>query len=92
MVLQRAPWWGGVFERMVRMTKRCLKKIVGRAKLTYDELIIAVIEVEAVINSRPLSSDDLEEPALQHTSSMDAGCSLYLMLSTVRMLRKMTLW
>ena len=29
--VERAPWWGGVFERMVGMTKRCLKKMVGRA-------------------------------------------------------------
>jgi len=28
--LARAPWWGGVFEHMVRMTKRCLKKIVKK--------------------------------------------------------------
>ena len=63
--IERAPWWGGFFERMVRMTKRCLKKMIGRAKLTYDELVTAVTEVEAVINSRPLSyisSDDMDEP------------------------------
>ena len=63
--IEKAPWWGGVFERMVRMTKRCLKKVVGRAKLTYDELTTVVTEVEAVLNSRPLtyvSADDIEEP------------------------------
>ena len=32
--LERAPWWGGVYERMVRMTKRHLKKMVGRARLS----------------------------------------------------------
>ncbi len=29
--LPKAPWWGGVFERMIRLTKRCLRKILGQA-------------------------------------------------------------
>ena len=63
--IERAPWWGGFFEHMVRMSKRCLKKMIGRAQLTYDELVTALTEVEAVINSRPLtyiSTEDLDEP------------------------------
>ena len=63
--VEYAPWWGGVFERMVRSTKRCLRKMIGRASLTRDEMLTAVIEIEGVINSRPLSyisSSDLEEP------------------------------
>ena len=54
-----------MFERMIRMTKCCLKKIVGRAKLSQDEFTMLITEVEGVINSRPisyLSSDDTEEP------------------------------
>ena len=61
----KAPWWGGVFERMVRSIKRCLKKIIGKAKFTPDELLMAITEVEMVINSRPLSyvsASDVEEP------------------------------
>ena len=63
--IERAPWWGGCFECMVQMTKRCLKKTIGCAKLTYDELITAVTKVDSIINSRPLSyisSDDMDEP------------------------------
>ena len=59
------PGGGGIFERMVRSTKQCLKKTIGRARLTYDELLTSLIEVEMVINSRPLtyvSPDDLQEP------------------------------
>ena len=61
----KAPWWGGVFERLIRSVKRCLKKILGLPRLTYDELFTALVEVELVLNSRPLtvvSADDLEEP------------------------------
>ena len=62
---EKAPWTGGVFERMVRSMKRCLKKIIGKATLSYDELLTVVTELEMVLNSRPLSylsSEDIEEP------------------------------
>ena len=63
--LERAPWWGGAFERMVKSTKQCLHKMIKRAHLSMDELLTALAKIEAVINSRPLSymsHDDVEEP------------------------------
>ena len=64
-ILEKAPWWGGFFERMIQSVKRCVRKVIGKAILTYDELSMVLAEVEATLNSRPisyLSSEDIEEP------------------------------
>ena len=54
-ILQKSPWWGGFYEKLVGITKMLLKKVVGKAKLTYDELVTVIYEVENSINSRPLT-------------------------------------
>ena len=65
--VQPTKMWGGFFERLVRSTKRCLKKILGSARLTYEELLMLLVETECILNSRPLTyaysqEDDVEEP------------------------------
>ena len=62
----RASWWGGFFEIMVKLVKRCLKKVIGNAHITYEELETVVIEIEGVLNSRPLAYlyDDISEEPL----------------------------
>jgi hypothetical protein len=49
------PWWGGFWERMVRITKDLLRRSNGRACLEYDELEVSLIETESVINAKPLN-------------------------------------
>ena len=59
-----APWWGGFWERLVGSVKQHLRKTIGNAKLKAEELQTALAKIEAVVNSRPLStvSEDVEEP------------------------------
>ena len=53
--LERAPCWGGFFERMVGSVKACLRKVLGNARLSFDELLTVLVEVEGTLNSRPLT-------------------------------------
>lgn len=54
-IAEKAPWWGGFWERMVRVVKRSLKKSIGRSNLSFEELRTLLVEVESVVNARPLT-------------------------------------
>ena len=53
--LAKAPWWGGMFERLIRSTKRCLRKSLKQDRLSYENMYTVMTEVEAVLNNRPLT-------------------------------------
>ena len=49
-----APHFGGLWEAAVRSMKIHLRRIVSEVKLTFEELITVLAQVEACLNSRPL--------------------------------------
>ena len=52
---KRAPWYGGWWERLIVLTKIALKKTLGRTHVSLIVLETLVVEIEAVLNDRPLT-------------------------------------
>ena len=53
--MEKAPWWGGFYERLVKSVKTPLKKLFVKAMLDAEQLTTILAEIEAQLNSRPLT-------------------------------------
>ncbi|XP_076301926.1 uncharacterized protein LOC143220071 [Lasioglossum baleicum] len=55
-----APHFGGIWEAAVKSTKYHLRRVIGEARLTFEEFYTLLTQIEACLNSRPLlaMSDD----------------------------------
>lgn len=51
----RCPHWGGIWESAIKGAKYHLKRLVGETRFTYEEFVTILYQVEAIMNSRPLS-------------------------------------
>ena len=70
-IIEKAPWWGGFWERLIQSVKKILRKTVGRSSLNYDELTTILTEIECIINSTPITYvyDDQESISYPLTPS-----------------------
>ena len=82
-----APWQGGFYKRLVGMVKKSLRKGMGHDQrlLYWDKLSTLLFEVEAILNTRPLtySCEDLNSSfVLTPAHFLTGGCSNAIPIST----------
>ena len=65
-ILGKSPWWGGFYERIIGIIKRCIKTVAGKALLNYDKLTTLLAEIDQTLNSRPVTylSDEHNDEAI----------------------------
>ena len=54
-ILEKSPWWGGFYEKPIAILKLALRKFVGSVKLNFEELHTVLVQIENMMNTRPLT-------------------------------------
>ena len=65
--LSKSPWWGGVYEQLIKDIKKRLYKTLGKTLLKPEQLESVIMDIEIHLNNRPLTyveSDSGEEQVL----------------------------
>ena len=53
--ISRSPWWGGLYERLIKEVKRTLYTTMGRTHLEYAQVEAVVMDIERHLNNRALT-------------------------------------
>lgn len=74
----RAPHFGGLWEAAVKAAKAHLNRTMMNTRLTFEELYTALVEIEAVLNSRPITPCSSDPSDLRALTPADLlyGCPL----------------
>ena len=65
LLLEKAPWQGGLLERLIGTVKWTLKKVLGGKRLNYEELLTVLNDMECTIKCQPITymlTDENIEP------------------------------
>ena len=54
-ILEKSPLWFGFYERLIAILKSALRKILGSAKLNFEELLTVLVRIENMMDARPLT-------------------------------------
>uniref|UniRef100_A0AAF5Q3S8 Integrase_H2C2 domain-containing protein n=1 Tax=Wuchereria bancrofti TaxID=6293 RepID=A0AAF5Q3S8_WUCBA len=60
-IISKAPWQGGIYERLIGLTKNALRRAIGRKFLAERELVTLIAEVEGILNTRPLTYANFDD-------------------------------
>jgi hypothetical protein len=62
-IVPRAPWKGGIWERLIGIVKNSMKRTIGKSLLTRDEMSTLMCEIEAIVNNRPITFSTDQQPS-----------------------------
>ena len=54
-ILEKSSWWGGFYKLLIAILKLALWKIVGSAKLNFWRINTVLVQIENMMNARPLT-------------------------------------
>uniref|UniRef100_A8QAW8 Integrase core domain containing protein n=1 Tax=Brugia malayi TaxID=6279 RepID=A8QAW8_BRUMA len=60
-IIPKAPWQGGIYERLIGLTKNALRRAIGKKFLAERELVTLIAEVEGILNTRPLTYANFDD-------------------------------
>uniref|UniRef100_A0A1I7VCN4 Integrase catalytic domain-containing protein n=1 Tax=Loa loa TaxID=7209 RepID=A0A1I7VCN4_LOALO len=63
-ITPNAPWSGGLYERLIGLTKRAMSRVTGRKLLWERELMTLIVEIEGAEDRKPREDEAvlIDEP------------------------------
>lgn len=72
----RSPHFGGLWEAAVKIAKSHMKRVIGDNSFTMEELSTLIVEIEACMNSRPLT------PMSNDPSDLEVLCPSHFLIGS----------